>query len=240
MDTTAQPLTPPLYIVFTFDGGTVDHLPIASNFTAQNMSATFLVSTNNIGQTGYLTTTQLQLMRSLGHEIGSKGQTGSNLLYNTTTQILSELCGSRQLLGSLLSCNSVTSLSWPYSATNATLQSLASSCGYTLARSVGGIKTAYSSSCSTCPYSTTIPLSTPLAVPSFSVKSNITMGYLIWQVRQAEQTAIGLKRSLVLNFGTVCQGCAYSPTVLQNFLVWLQPRTVIGTFVKPMSFLEKA
>jgi len=230
--------TPPsLHIVLTFDGGTIDHLNAAMNMTALDMPGTFFVSSNNVGLAGYLTKGNLQAMQGMGHEIGSKGESGLSLANNSAAQ--SELCGSRQYLQNI--SLQITSLAWPFGSTSSQLQSTAQTvCGYRTARGVGGIRSLpnyFGGSCGSCQYSDSLPPPNAFALNAYSVKSNVTLGYLIWQVRQAEQTNGSTQRALIFIFSSICQGCAFSPTIFEDFLGWLQPRNVIGTIVNSLNQL---
>ena len=224
------------FIAFTFDDGTSDHVTIGNMFETYNMQTTFLVPTDRIGQAGNLTLANLTVLQNQGHEIGTKGKTSPRLLTLTASQQQQEICDSKNYLETLGFV--ISSLAWPFGETNQTLKLIASNCGYTFARDVGGIKTI--GSCDSCPTALTIPLNVSiggdaLELRSFSVKSTHTLGYLMWQIRQAEETGGDTQRVLVFTFGRVCSGCAFSPDVLQQLLIWLSSRLALGTRVIPLN-----
>ena len=228
-------LSPPFptgrpYIAFTFDQNTVDHFAVAQLFKSKNMTATFYVNPSTIGQTGFLNISSLLSMQLDGHEIGSGTKSTADVLTLSSSQQNDAICGAKQTL-SQLGLN-ITSMSWPSGSNNATVEAIAASCGFASARDVGGIRNP--TSCSSCPTAEAIPLtnSSRMSMRSFSVKSYHTLGNLMFQVTQAEQNQLSSgKNMLVFAFGTVCNGCAYSPTVLGQFLDWLSARYPIGTQV---------
>jgi peptidoglycan/xylan/chitin deacetylase (PgdA/CDA1 family) len=224
------------YILFTFDDGTEDHKQVAETFEEFGMEATFFINTANLEKPGFLKFNDLQKLSKKGHEIGGHGRTGKHLLQLTREEQVEEVCGAKEDLEKK-QINDVISLSWAYGETNQQLQKVASECGFKLGRDVGGIKSL--TGCNSCPWSLHLPLSKPLALRSFNVKSFHTLGYLIWQIRQAEEESFTGKRGLVFTFGKVCNGCQFSPTVLRNLLIWLKPRYKLGTTVATLSVLNE-
>lgn len=221
------------HIVFTFDGGTSDHVNVSSTFCDQNMKASFMIVTKNLGKTGYMTYSNLKALQEKGHEIGGNGRTGGHLLTMTSSERRSEICGCKTDLEKKRL--TVTSYAWAYGESNADLQTIAGSCGYNLGRDVGGLRT--QDSCLSCPTSLTLPLGSPMELRAFVVKSYHTMGDILWQIRQAEENLTDKKRALIFIFGTVCNQCAYSPDTLRDILVWLKYREPLGTKVSSLKSL---
>ena len=216
------------YIVFTFDYGTIDHFNVSLLLKKYNMTGSFYVSSSTIGTPGYLSLQNLTDMQNNGHEIGSRTQLGLNQLTQTTAQQTAQICTD---LTSLKASNlNVTTLSWPFGASDSAVQTLAQNCGFKAARNVGGYLTL--TSCASCPSFETLPFSNKMQLRSYYVRSSDTLGTLMWEVWRAEDRGTASQpRVLVLGFGTVCTGCQVSPTMFEQFLVWLSPRTARGTSV---------
>jgi peptidoglycan/xylan/chitin deacetylase (PgdA/CDA1 family) len=215
------------YIVFTFDAGSVDHDVVARLLEQQGMRGVFMVNSDTIGTTGYLSLLELQRLQSYGHEIGSRTKSGANLLNLTTEQQQLEICQDRL---KLLSFNlSVSSIAWPYGANNQSVETMAANCGFGWGRDAGGLLTY--ESCLSCRSTEELPFSTPMKLRSFTVKSSHSLGTLMWQTWRAEERGGSNPRVLIFNFGTICDGCAFKPSVFESFLVWLKTREHHGTKV---------
>lgn len=68
--------TRPRQIVFTFDDGCRSDLTVAAPILAEaGFGATFYVTVNNVGRTGYLSLAELRELHALGFEIGAHSMT---------------------------------------------------------------------------------------------------------------------------------------------------------------------
>jgi peptidoglycan/xylan/chitin deacetylase (PgdA/CDA1 family) len=223
---TTKPVGVP-YIVFTFDHGTSDHDVVARILEQHGMRGVFMVNSANIGTPGFLSISQLQTLQSYGHEIGSKTKSNLNLLTLTPDQQLVEICNDRTTLQSWNL--SISSIAWPNGANNVDVETMASTCGFGWGRDAGGLLTF--DSCLLCKSSEELPFGTSIMkLRSFTVKSTHDLGSLMWQVWRAEERGTS-SRALIFNFGTICDGCAFSPSVFRMFLVWLKTRIPRGTNV---------
>jgi peptidoglycan/xylan/chitin deacetylase (PgdA/CDA1 family) len=86
-------------VVFTFDDGYTSHLDIAASLLKRHrFTGTFFITTDFVGQPGYLTWDQIRQLVFLGMEIGSHGKTHTLLTKLSREALHEELAGSKQLL----------------------------------------------------------------------------------------------------------------------------------------------
>jgi peptidoglycan/xylan/chitin deacetylase (PgdA/CDA1 family) len=223
------------YIVLTFDFGTSDHNDVASILEQYGMRGVFFVSSANMGNAGYMTQTEITSLQERGHEIGSRTKTGANLLPLTSTQQFGEICEELQTLEGM--GLEVKTISWPSGANNQNVEDMASGCGFTYGRDIGGLKGL--TSCLSCPTAVSFPFEgNSMKLRSANVRTPDTLGNLFWQVwRDEENGEVNDPRVLIFDFSTVCDGCSFSPKELHQFLTWLYPRTARGTTVTTFSSL---
>ena len=86
-------------VVFTFDDGYASHIELVAPLLVRyHFSGTFFITTNLVGQPGYLTWDQLRRLVFLGMEVGSHGRTHRPLTRISKEEIDEELAGSRRTL----------------------------------------------------------------------------------------------------------------------------------------------
>lgn len=219
------------FVSLTFGGGTSDHIQVSQLLEKYDMRGTFFVHSGRIGQSGYLSAAQLVDLQNKGHEIGGHSQNQYEHLLNLTPQEQRMRIETDYNVLVGLGLN-ITSFAWPYGETSANLTAIVTDVGYHRARDVGGIKVP--TSCSLCPSTLELPLSDTdkMTMRSFNVKSYHTTGDLVWQIYRTEDWHLanpGKQSIIVFTFSSVCSGCAFSSTKLENFLRWLKPRHKIGT-----------
>ena len=220
------------HIAFTFDDGTIDHYEVvAPMLELYDVRGTFFINSGHIGTPGFMNASQILDLQLRGHEIGGHGVNQAERLSDLSpeTQLLRIQTDYNTLVGLGLQ---PTSFAWPYGYTSPELIEIVQNVGYLRARDIGGIK--IPTSCGLCPSTLKLPLSqsAKYAIRSFNVKSYHTFGNLQLQIFRAEDW--GLEHPdeisvLPFTFHTVCDGCGFKPSRLEDLLRWLKPRYKIGT-----------
>ena len=221
----------PLSVSFTFDDGFADEIPGQQLLQQHGMVGTFYINSSFIGQPGYMTRAQLADIAAHGHEIGGHTVSHQPLPTLSPDEQNRQICQDRD---TLLSWGySVTSFAYPFAEFGAAAKSAAEHCGYNSARAVGDLFSPFS--CSDCPATETVPPLDRYEVRTpDDIESTFTLADLQNLVLHAEVTGGWLP----LNFHHVCDvGCPVEsilPTVLDQFLAWLQPRSApsINTTVR--------
>ncbi len=109
---------------------------------------------------------QLDQLEAEGNDVGGQTIDHPDLTTLTVAEMQAELCGSRQDEIN----NGIpdpVSMAYPYGDYNATVESVASECGWLTARQGGGISN--SNTVPTAPYISTLPPADPLALPTIAV-----------------------------------------------------------------------
>jgi peptidoglycan/xylan/chitin deacetylase (PgdA/CDA1 family) len=222
----------PLSVTLTFDDGVADQIVGQQLLQQHGMVGTFYINSSFIGLPGYMTRAQLDDLKANGHEIG--GHTVSHQLLTSLSadEQNRQICQDRD---TLLSWGyDVTSFAYPFAEFDATTKSIVSQCGYNSARAVGDLYSPHNN-CSDCPATEPVPPADPYAVRTpDDVISNWTLTDLQNLVMHAELTGGWLPLNLHHVCATNCVVESISPTVLDQFLAWLQPRSdpTIATTVR--------
>lgn len=215
---------------------------------AHGMRGTFYVNVGRIipegATSGYMVLSQVLAMEAAGHEIGIHGlDHQSDLITNIPlARMKRELCDSRS--EAMLMGLHPRSFAFPNGLYDDYTRSLAYSCGYNSARSVGATEITSSG-----PYYETIPPADAYAIraPSSFESPDSTLAILQGYVTRAETSAASARKTgwLAMNFHNVCADYTSCPggqtnhtistSVYTAFLDWLQPRAASGTVVKTIS-----
>ncbi|GIF25485.1 peptidoglycan/xylan/chitin deacetylase (PgdA/CDA1 family) [Actinoplanes tereljensis] len=234
----------PVQVTFTFDDGVADQLQGQQLLQKYGMTGTFFINSALIGLPGYMTRTDLDGLKAAGHEIGGHTATHQSLTSLTPAEQNRQICLDRN---TLLSWGfAVTSFAYPFVEFDSTTKTIVQTCGYNSARAAGDLRSPFS--CTDCPVAETVP---PLdrweiRTPD-DVESNWTLAQLKSVVTRAEVTGGWVPFNLHhICAGTGCPAESISPTILDQFLAWLQPRSapsirttvrtvqqVLGGAVKP-------
>jgi peptidoglycan/xylan/chitin deacetylase (PgdA/CDA1 family) len=214
----------PLSVSLTFDDGVADHLLAQQLLQQYGMVGTFYINSSFIGQPGYLTRAQLTDLAAHGHEIGGHTVSHQPLLTLSADEQNRQICQDRSTLRSW--GYAVTSFAYPFAEFDATTKAIAAHCGYNSARAVGDLYSPFS--CSDCPNAETVPPADRFEVRTpDDVESNWTLANLQNLVTRAETTGGWLPLNLHHVCTTGCPVESITPTVLGQFLAWLQPRSRI-------------
>ena len=224
----ASPINP-LAVTLTFDDGFADEVPAQTLLQDHGMVGTFYINSGLIGLPGYMTRSQLDDIAAHGHEIGGHTVSHQDLTTLDADEQNRQICQDRN---TLLSWGfQVTSFAYPFANLSPSLEGLVQHCGYNSARAVGDLRSP--TSCEDCPGTEPVPPADPYAIRTpDDVESNWTLAQLQSLVTAAEVDGGWLPFNLHHVCSTDCPAESVSPTVLDDFLAWLAPRTEIGTTVK--------
>ena len=212
----------PLSITLTFDDGFADQTAAQQLLNQHGMHGTFYIVSSFIGLPGYMTRSDLESLAADGHEIGGHTVSHQDLPTLSADEQNRQICQDRD---TLLSWGyPVTSFAYPFAEFTATTKQIAQHCGYNTARAVGDLLSP--ASCSDCPAAETVPPldSYEVRTPD-DVESTFTLTDLQTLVERAEVTGGWLPFNLHHICSVSCPLESISPTVLDEFLTWLQPRS---------------
>jgi peptidoglycan/xylan/chitin deacetylase (PgdA/CDA1 family) len=212
----------PLQVSLTFDDGVTDQLQGQQLLEKYGMRGTFFINSSFIGLPGYMTRANLDTLKARGHEIGGHTVSHQSLPSLSADEQNRQVCMDRN---TLLSWGfAVTSFAYPFVEFDASTEALAQTCGYNSARSVGDIRSPFS--CTGCPTAETVPPADPYALRTADdVESNWTLANLQNLITRAEANGGWLILNLHHVCATNCAAASISPTNLDRFLAWLQPRS---------------
>jgi peptidoglycan/xylan/chitin deacetylase (PgdA/CDA1 family) len=216
-----------MVVTLAFDDTFADQLQGAAMLEAHGMRGTFYINSPRIGTSTYMTLAQIQGLVAKGHELGGHTLTHPSLTDVDLTTAQHEICDDRAAL--VAKGLTVATFAYPFGSSNANIEAIARQCGYSAARSVGGLYSA--ESCTSCPHANTLPPGDMflIATPP-SITPSVSLQELEGIVEQAESHG---GTWLPLVFHHVCDACnpnSVRPSTLEGFLDWLEQR---GTPVKP-------
>jgi peptidoglycan/xylan/chitin deacetylase (PgdA/CDA1 family) len=223
-------------VTLGFDDGRVSQYGVRDLLRSHGMMATFYIYSNAIGWSGYMTMAQLHDLQRDGHEIGGHTLDHEHLTTLSASEAERQICQDRLALMNA-GFGDVTSFAYPYGEYNASIEQMVAGCGYSSARTVGGI------GCSACPAAERIPPADPYATRTPpSVKKDTTLANMQNWVLAAEASGGGWVQIVIHD---VCETCgsdvyAVSLPTLTAFLDWLAPRASRGTVVKRVRDVMKA
>ena len=222
--------TRPLTVSLTFDDGSVDQMTAHQLLKNHGMVGTFYINSSSIGSPGFLTRADLETLRANGHEIGGHSFNHPSLISLTAGEANRQICTDRNTL--LAWGYAVTSFAYPFSDFNTSVKSTVQSCGYNTARAVGGLWSPHN--CTECAAAEPIP---PADLYATRTPDDINTMWTLQDLKNAVTRAETNGGWLAFNFHHVCDDCdlrSIRPSVLDQFLAWLQPRSgpTIRTTVK--------
>ncbi len=186
---------------------------------AHGMHATFFIISGSVGESGYMTWSQLDGLAADGNEIGGHTLDHPDLTTLSSTEARRQICDDRTQLQA--HGFQVTDFAYPYGAFNAAVEKLARDCGYSSARTTLW----YGADCPN-PCTQSLPPQDPFATTVVGF-SDQTLPALEQVVRNAE--AAGGWAQIVIH--QVCDDrtvCAISPATLNALLDWLASRVAAG------------
>ena len=230
---------PSTTVVLSFDEGWGNQLAAQTLLDAHGMKGTFYVNSGNINRGGFLSWKDLLALQADGHEIG--GETLNYVNVNTAPDAQTQVCEDRaRLLNHGLQAYDFAYPGGQFYETPAVL-SMIQGCGYLSGRSQFGL---YNPNVTDCPLNDGCGFPDTQPNPpadAFAIKAarnvddTTTLADLESYVTRAENASGGL---VPIVFHQICNNdCdtySTSPTVLGDFLTWLEARAGSGTVVKTM------
>ncbi len=133
-NTTLKPTFNQGMVTLSFDDGWLstyqNGIPVLNNY---GINSTQYIVSGELGNYGYINSTQMFDMQSQGHEIAAHSITHADLSTLTNEQITQEVLGSKQDLEAL-GANTITSFAYPYGTWNENIKSIVGLSGYQGAR----------------------------------------------------------------------------------------------------------
>jgi len=215
----------PLKVSLTFDDGFADQLVASRILPKYGMSGTFYISSALIGLPGYMTREDLDNLKAQDHEIGGHTVNHAELTAVSTAEATRQICQDRNTL--LSWGHAVSSFAYPFSEFNASVEKIAQRCGYRTARAVGSLKSPHD--CADCPVTERLP---PADLYATRTPQDIDTSWSLADLRNTVTHAEASGGWLTFNFHHVCDSCSPSsirPAVLEEFVAWLQPRSIRTT-----------
>lgn len=230
------PRPPGIVVVLGFDDGSADQLKVAPLLRAHGVRATFYVNTGRLG-TGpyYLTWDQVGALAADGHEIAGHTLTHPDLTTLPPDRQRQEVCGDRDQL--VAHGYAPVSFAYPYGHGDPAAADAARDCGYTNARVIGGLASAFAcpTGCRERPFVETVPPPDPWGVRAANLgPDELTLDALQKVVTDAAPHGPGV---LPLFFHNVCDApCTggfgwVTPATFGSFLDWLAGQSGRGVRV---------
>ncbi len=213
-----------------FDDGDAEQIDALPMLESHGMHATFFIISGVTGlDSGNMTWPQLEELQNAGNEIGDHTVSHANLPTVERGEMERQVCNADVTLQA--HGMHVTDLAYPYGAVNSTVEEVVSGCGLNSARGVGGID---EPECTECLYSETIPPRHPYDTDNpESVEETTPLSRIESWVEKAEEHGGGWVQIV---FHHICENCeqqySVTPSNLDAFLSWLEPRSAQGTDVE--------
>jgi peptidoglycan/xylan/chitin deacetylase (PgdA/CDA1 family) len=216
-------------VAIQFDDGDADQYQVGAMLAAHGMHGTFFINSGRVNASGYMTKAQIDALQAAGNEIAGHTVTHADLPTLDPDEQARQVCNDRVAL--LAMGYPVRSFAYPYGDFTAATENVARNCGYNNARTIGGLVTP--NSCSGCPYADTIPPRDAYAIPTpDSIKQGTTLAQMEGYVTQAELHGGGFVPLVMHHVTADCtDDYCVTPTMLEQFLTWLEPRAASGTTV---------
>jgi peptidoglycan/xylan/chitin deacetylase (PgdA/CDA1 family) len=233
----------PTLVSLTFDDGTADQNQVGSMLAQDGVRGTFYINSNNVGASSFMTWGQLSALAAGGNEITGHTLDHVDLTTVSSTEATRQVCDDRQALISH-GFNPIN-FAYPFGATNTTVRSIVSGCGYTSARRAWGLcplgqvfPNCPDGAGGQYPYAIAVPPPNLLMIPTVGVRAWNTLAELQQSVTRVESSGGGW---MTLLFHHVCDGCdpsggySVSPAILSAFIDWLSTRSATGTYARTMN-----
>jgi peptidoglycan/xylan/chitin deacetylase (PgdA/CDA1 family) len=144
-----------IFVTFTFDDGLPEHYSASKTLDSYNMKGTFHINSGRIDSNTRLSKSEIESMQQRGHEIAGHTVNHTNLGNVDSSARRKAICDDAANLNAIGSGIDVTSFAYPYASTFNGAEGVLESCGFTSARTSGGIETPFD--CDQCPLGILLP-----------------------------------------------------------------------------------
>lgn len=239
----AASAAPATVVTLTFDDGWADQMTAVSTLKTFGLNGTFYVNSGTIGAPGFLTRADLAQVAANGNEVGGHTVSHPDLTRVPIDEAKRQICNDRATLSGW--GYTVKSFAYPYAAYNASLEQVASDCGYNSARTLGDIASV--KGCIGCPLAGPIPPVDPFNIPAVDMIDNT---WTLAQMKAVVTNAEKVGGWVPFTFHRVCagSGCdstlSIRPALFTKFVAWLKKRPasttvktvdqVVGGPIKPV------
>ena len=211
--------TPKTIVSLGFDDGYSSQYAVRSTLASHGMHGTFFIISDLVGQTDYMTWSQIAGLAADGNEIAGHTLDHPDLTTVSTTEARRQICGNRSDL--LSRGYQATDFAYPDGAFNAQVEQIVQECGYNSARSILW----YGQGCPS-PCTETIPPRDPYATTVVAFSAD-TLAQIEGEVLAAEATG-GFAQIV---FHQICNGCetgSMTPANFDAFVDWLATQVASG------------
>ena len=211
--------TPKTIVSLGFDDGYSSQYAVRSTLASHGMHGTFFIISDLVGQTDYMTWSQIAGLAADGNEIAGHTLDHPDLTTVSTTEARRQICGNRSDL--LSRGYQATDFAYPDGAFNAQVEQIVQECGYNSARSILW----YGQGCPS-PCTETIPPRDPYATTVVAFSAD-TLAQIEGEVLAAEATG-GFAQIV---FHQICDGCetgSMTPANFDAFVDWLATQVASG------------
>jgi peptidoglycan/xylan/chitin deacetylase (PgdA/CDA1 family) len=211
-------------VSLTFDDTFADQYQVRALLSQRGMHATFYINSSRVGlNAGYMSVAQLNDLVADGNEIGGHTLSHNHLTQNTYDVSYAEICNDRAGLVSL-GFNPKT-FAYPFGDENADIKALAASCGYTSARTIGGLLDP--ATCARCPAGNAMPPGdTMLLKTNGSVKTTDTDASIAAYIEQASAAGGGWIPIVLHRICNDCNTNSITVDELTRLMDWLKAHQV--------------
>ncbi|NYF12065.1 peptidoglycan/xylan/chitin deacetylase (PgdA/CDA1 family) [Pseudoclavibacter sp. JAI123] len=208
-------------VSLTFDDGNANQMLAAPILAEHAMEATFFIPSGFVDTNAYVSRADLEALSAAGHEIGGHTVNHFDLAFVPLDEAKRQICTDR---ATLLSWGyEVRNFAYPHGSSLPGVEQTVQECGYNSARELGDLRTRFG--CDECESAEALPPANPYSTDApQQVESEWTLDDLKAVVLDAERTGGWTQ----LTFHDVCvERCSdirVTPTMLADFLAWLEPR----------------
>lgn len=228
-------------VTLSFDNEWASQMTAAADMQAAGMAGTFYVISGWIGQSGFMSMSNLSTLVAAGDEIGGKTVDNTDLPTVSNAEAEREICLGRNVL--LNDGFHVTDFAYPFGDLNSGTETLVKTCGFNSGRGVGDINSVEPGGClyPDCPYAESIPPADPYYIRTpDDAETGTTLANEETDVTDAMKNGGGW---LNFSFHQICDkstaGCdptySWSPANFQAFVTWLKGQEANGVQVKTVA-----
>ncbi|MDO8184238.1 polysaccharide deacetylase family protein [Conexibacter sp. JD483] len=214
------------YVTFGFDDGLASQYAQRSVLSDHGVHATYFLNSNRIGTSGYMSWSDVRALSDAGHEIGGHTLDHRALTSLSEPDMRTQVCDDRTAING--HGYSITAFAYPNGLTNATAKGVVRGCGYTTARTTGGLD--YGDPC--CVFAETMGPRDPFGLRALEPRASTTAATFEDAIDRARTTRGGWVNFVMHDLCTgSCTGFdsyAVNVTTLDAVLDWIDTQPDIA------------